>query len=232
MKSKWFELKEEAIKLRKEGFSITKIENQLGISRSTLSGWFRKIKLTENQRRILLQNQRNALVEARKKAVLWHNEQKRKRLTEAKRTARETLERINTGNNDFFELALAFLYLGEGAKKNPETAIGSSDPIILKFFLAAMKNIYKVNINNIKCELSLRADQNSEKIKQYWAMTLGLPIDNFKQVNIDNRTKGRATYSYYKGVCHLRCGNIAIQRKLVLLANLFCEKMISKKSGI
>jgi len=38
MKSKWYELKPDAIKLRKKGFSIGKIERRLGIPRSTLSG--------------------------------------------------------------------------------------------------------------------------------------------------------------------------------------------------
>ena len=47
MRSKWFELKPDAIKLRKKGLSIREIELRLGIPRSTLSGWLKDIKLSD-----------------------------------------------------------------------------------------------------------------------------------------------------------------------------------------
>jgi len=228
MKSRWYELKNKAVALRKRGFSIGKIEKNLGIPRSTLSGWLKDIKLSRAQKSKILEEWKNDLKKARKKAVVWHNEQKRKRLEEAEKNAKKTLSEINLKNPLFFELALAFLYLGEGSKKNTETAIGSSDPKILKFFLVGLKKIYKLDINKIRCELGLRADQDPVKIKRYWSRILELPLVNFKQVNIDKRTEGIVTYPYYKGVCNLRCGNVAIQRKLVNLANLYCEKIISK----
>ncbi|MFA6973622.1 MAG: hypothetical protein WC238_02665 [Parcubacteria group bacterium] len=208
---------------------MIKIEKSLGIPRSTLSGWFKDITLSKKQESILLKNKFDALREARKKAVLWHNAQKNRRIKEAEEATKETLKTIDVHNIAFLELALAFLYLGEGAKKHCQTALGSSDPMILQFFLAALKNVYNVDLNTIKCELGLRADQNPEKMKLYWSKTLGLPLNNFKQVNIDKRTLGKATYPHYKGVCHLRCGHVAIQRKLMLLADAFCKKIISKK---
>lgn len=231
MKSKWYELKEKAVRFRKKGISIVKVESLLGIPRSTLSGWFKDIKLSEKQKNRLLMNRRDALAKARKKAVLWHNAQKQKRLLEAKIAAEETLKNINIKDDTFFELALAFLYLGEGSKKKIETSIGSSDPRILKIFLAGLVNIYKIDINKIKCELYLRADQNPDKIKHYWSRILNLPINNFKHISIDKRTKGTKTYPFYKGVCNLKCGNVAIQRKLVSLANLYCDK-ITKYRGV
>jgi len=231
MKSKWYELKNNAVKLRQQGLSIGKIEYRLKIPRSTLSGWFKNIQLTPKQKKKLLANQKNALVKARKKAVLWHNTQKKIRLQEAENAALKTLENININNQNILEVALAFLYLGEGSKNNLETALGSSNPLILKFFVAVIKKVYKLDINKIRCELSLRADQDPEEIKFFWAKTLKLSIRNFKQINIDQRTKGSRTYPYYKGVCHLRCSNAAIQRKLIYLGNSFCHKVIDKNLG-
>lgn len=228
MKSRWYESKEKATTLRKLGFSIIRIEADLGIPRSTLSGWFKNIKLTKKQKSKLLQNQRMALVEARKKAVLWHNAQKKSRLREAENAARETLAKIDSADNTFLELALAFLYLGEGSKKNLETSIGSSDPQILKLFLTGLENIYNINRNEIKCELYLRFDQDPLEIKKYWSKTLKIPLANFNQATSDKRTEGSTTYPHYKGVCNLRCGRAAIQRRLMFLANLFCKKIISE----
>ncbi len=202
------------------------IERKYGIARSTLSSWFKKIKLTQAQKKKLIQNSNTALVIARKKAILWHNKQKQQRIEEAKQQALRTFKKINIKNKYILELALAILYLGEGGKTNSETNIGSSNPSILKFFLSCLKKIYNFDIKKIKCELHLRADQNPESTKRFWAQELKLPLNNFKQVTIDKRTLGSKTFSYYKGVCALRCGNVAIQRRLLYLANLFCREII------
>src|SRR3989344_1299050 len=231
MKSKWYGLKEKAIKLRKSGLSLGKVERRLGVPKSTLSSWFKNVELSTKQKEKLNNDWKNALVKARVKAVLWHNAQKEKRLLEAKNSALKTLEKINIKNQSILELALAMLYLGEGSKINTEPALGSSNPLILKFFLKIIKDIYKIGNNKIKCELGLRADQNPQKMKIFWAKSLKLPIKNFYRINVDKRTIGFKTYPYYKGVCHVRCGNSAVQRKLIYLANLFCNKSIENIQG-
>jgi hypothetical protein len=81
--------------------------------------------------------------------------------------------------------------------------------------------LYDLDIEKIRCELYLRYDQDPEDLKRHWAKELSLPLSNFKQVNIDKRTIGRETYDHYKGVCSLRCGNVAIQRRLVFLAEKY-----------
>src|SRR4030042_1521009 len=111
MKSRWFKLKHKAMGLRRQGFSIGKIEHRLGIPRSTLSGWFKNITLTPAQKKKLLKDWKDALVKARGKAVLWHNKQKQLRLNEAKYQAQRTLGKVNTKDKHILELALAILYL-------------------------------------------------------------------------------------------------------------------------
>lgn len=231
MESKWSESKPDVIKLRKEGFSIRKIERRLGIPRSTLSGWLRNIELSQKQKEKLTWDWKKALVKARKKAVLWHNAQKEKRLKLAKEQALKTVEDIDITDKKVLELALAILYMGEGTKKKVETSMGNSDPLILKFFLATLKGLYDFDLRKIKCQLNLRADQNPEKMKRFWSKELGIPINNFGYVNLDKRTVGSKTYPHYKGVCYVLCGNVAIQRKLTYLSEIFCKKIIKKYLG-
>lgn len=231
MRSKWFELKEKAVALRKTGLSIKKIEKKLGVPRSTLSGWFKNVELSESQKKKLLRDWASSLVVARKKASLWHKTQKEARVTDAKNEALNTLSSINSADLALLELATALLYLGEGSKKTIGTGLGSSDPLILRFFVAALRRVYGVDRSKIRCELHLRADQDVERLKRYWSRELDLPLVNFGYVSVDKRTLGSKTYTNYYGVCDVRCGRPEIQRRLIFLSTFFCQKIAHEYLG-
>lgn len=226
MKSRWFGLKPKAIGLRRKGVSIREVEKLLKIPRSTLSGWFRNVELTEKQKSKLRTNWLKALSKARMRAVLWHNQQKEMRLKDAENQALKLLSEINPENKAVLELALAMLYLGEGLKTESGLGLGNSDPLILHFFVNILIRDYSIDIKQIKCSLHLRADQNPEELKSYWSKQLDIPEKNFTSPSIDKRTIGSPTYSTYNGVCVVQCGNIAVQRKLLSLSRKFCERII------
>ena len=226
MRSKWYKLKSKAVSMRKNGASLRDVETALKIPRSTLSYWFSSVKLTPEQKLSLNLRWKRALIRARKAAVVWHNQQKSNRLEEAESSAKEVLGKLNTNNPSILNLALSMLYLGEGFKSSTLTGMGNSDPMILKFFIAALSKNYRIPINKIKCEIHLRADQEPKKIKRYWSKELGLPLNNFLSISIDKRTAGSPTYPTYKGVCIVRCGSVAIQRELMYISRIFCQEVI------
>ncbi len=225
MISKWLHIKPEAIALRKRGKSIRHVSTFLGIPLSTLSYWFRNIELTKSQKAVLKRKYDKALIKARVNAVKWHNQQKFERLKTAEMEADRVLSLIRN-KNEILELTLAILYLAEGSRKTPTTSMGNSDPLILKFFLKILLTIYNIKIEKISFYLHLRSDQNPEKLKRFWAKELGVPLIRFGKVSIDKRTIKNATYSHYKGVCVVHCGNVAIQRKLGYIGRKFCEKVV------
>lgn len=223
MQSKWYEYKTKAVNLRKKGTSIRSIEDSLGIPRSTLSGWFKGIALTHKQKQVLTLKHKQALVNARKKAVLWHNQQKTSRLESASLEAQKTLLNLLPSDRNHKMLALSFLYLGEGFKARVGTGMGNSDCKILRFFVNILRSEFNVPIEKLKCELHLRADQNSEELKKYWSDSLSIPLANFTYVVKDQRTKGKPTYAKYKGVCVVRCGYAQIQRYLMSLSEQYLQ---------
>lgn len=229
MKSKWSHLKDEAVALRKVGTSMTVIERKLGIPRSTLSLWFKDIKLTEEQRTKLMRNSKDGWERARARALQSHQEQKALRLLKAKQDAQAVLNEISL-TNATLDLAFAMLYLGEGSK-NGTTSIASSDPNILKFVLIVLERNYGITRDMVKCELHLRADQDPDKLKLFWSKELGVPLSGFRKSYIDQRSAGRPTYNRYKGVCVLYCGSVAIQRKLMYLYKLFYERIAEINGG-
>jgi len=231
MISKWFHLKERAIAMRLKGSSLKDVNVSLGIPKSTLSCWFKDLHIKKEYRNILDSKWKNGLVKARIEAVKWHNNQRKKRIMHSEDEARKVIDKIDLSNVNIMELALSLLYLGEGFKKNSETGIGNSDPLILLFFIKTLNGIYGVKSENITCYLHLRADQKPEELNLYWSRKLKIPLKNFRKASIDKRTIGSKTYSSYKGVCVVRCGNIAIQRKLVYLSRIVCEKVIENLGG-
>jgi len=226
MISKWYELKNEALKMRHNGNSIREIERILRIPRSTLSGWFKNIKLTKGQKGKLDKNLHNALNQARKKAVVWHNKQKEIRIIKAQSEAINTLKNIDKNDDYILELALAMLYLGEGAKSNV-TSMGNSNPLILKFFIKSIKTLFNVDKSDIKCDLHLRSDQKIKENIIYWSNELDIPKSQFSAIK-DKRIAKSKTYTYYKGVCVVRCGRVAIQRRMVHLAEEFSKIVIAR----
>lgn len=222
MISRWANQKPKAIALRRKGNAIRDIEKILGIPRSTLSGWLHSVPLTKKQQAKLKQQAKRGLVSARAKAVQWHNAQKTARLEKAAQIGAEVLKSI-PDDTASLELALAFLYLGEGSKRNVGTSLGSSDYRIAKFFVTCLQKIYGVQKEKIKCYLHLRADQNPKAMKLYWSKELKLPLSNFGKPSLDKRTEGKPTYPHYKGVCLIECGRVDIQRRLMYIANGFCD---------
>ncbi len=225
MKSRWFELKVTAVALRKAGLSINDIEKKLGIPRSTLSGWFKNVVMDDTHIARLQKNKEEAWARARINSVISHRAQKAARIANAQAEAQKVINRLDF-SNDLLDIAFAMLYLGEGAKSGG-TSIASSDPKILRFVLTALDRVYVLKREVIRCELHLRMDQDSDELKQYWSQVLRIPLENFKYAAYDKRSEGRPTYPHYNGVCVLQCGNVAIQRKLISLYNLFCEKVAS-----
>lgn len=225
MISRWYEYKSQAMSMRINGTSMTVIEKELGIPRSTLSDWFRNIKLTDEQKNKLKANTSNALAKARVNAVAWHNKQKEIRIQIAENQAFFSLSKIDIKNKYIIELALSLLYLGEGSKDG-RTLMGNSNPLILRFFIKCLDIIYGIKPSVLKCNLHLRDDQDSEKLKRYWSKQLGIPLNNFGASIKDKRTINKKTYSNYKGVCVVSGGGVNIQRRLVFLSEAFCDKIV------
>lgn len=225
MRSRFEHLRLEALALRKAGNSIGSIEGRLRIPRSTLSGWFKNVELANLQKDKLESNWRKGLVTARKKAVEWHNKAKQERVRTVEDSAEIFLSKIPPGDRVTREIALAFLYLGEGAKTKSRTNLGSSDIRIAKFFVESLMKLYDVPKDKIRCSLHLRADQSTTEMTEYWSRSLSLPKANFGKASIDKRTVGRATYPHYKGVCLISCGRVDIQRRLLYIANSFCDRI-------
>jgi hypothetical protein len=221
--AKRFHLKPYALSMRRRGSSIGLVERKLQIPRSTLSGWFKDIKLTNSQKEKIRQKSLTSLFYARKKAIKWHNLQKEDNILKAKVEAQNITDKVNYHDKILLEIALSMLYLGEGSKDNV-TSIGNTNSLILKFFINSVHILYEVNKSEIRCELHLRSDQNPTKMISYWSKELEIPKNHFSDIKDKRKVKSK-TYPSYKGVCVVRCGQIALLRRLGFIGGIFCNKI-------
>lgn len=226
MESRWAEFKNEAIALRKQGVSMIVIESRLGIARSTLSGWFKNITLHPEQQKALANNSLTGLAKARSVSIETKRLQKLERMRTAELEAKKVLAQVP---NSLFvtELALAMLYWGEGSKSK-SMSIGNSDAEVLKFYISSVFRCYGVPKTRIRIDLHLRMDQHEEEMRDYWMKVLDLPQSCFRCVVYDKRTANNPTHSYYKGVCQVYYGTIALQRRLFFLYTHYCNKVVSQ----
>lgn len=225
MISKHLSKKRKAVRYRLLGMSLREIENALKIPRSTLNGWFKDVKISEENKIILKEKWVKALYKAREKAVIWHNNIKQERIIYAQNEAKTFLDKLNYSDNTILELSLAMIYIGEGYKKN-YFGIGNSDPKILLFFINSIEKLYNIKRDKLRCDLNLRADQDINNTKKYWSKILNIPLKNFKCASKDMRTVGSKTFDNYHGVCQLRCpSGLSLQRRILFIAKLYCDKV-------
>lgn len=221
------EKKSTALSLRRAGKSITEIGRVLGIPISTLSGWFKNVKLTDKQLIKLRKSKLDALVVARLKASLYHRAKKRQRMVAAEENAKLSLSNLDLEDKNILKLALATFFIGEGFKAAEETSLGNSDPKSVKSFIRLIQIIYGFNKDKLRIYLHLRSDQDVIKELQFWSSNLEIGSEYFKIAPVDKRTIGKPTYENYHGVCAVRYYDVSIKRELLAMANIFFDRINS-----
>jgi AraC-like DNA-binding protein len=172
------ERKEKAIKLRKKGYSYNMISEKLGISKSTLSCWFKEMPFTPNKQ-VIERIKRGPF----KSGQIRHN-QRVKDIAKIKGFAREELGMI-TGR-DLWMVGLG-LYIGEGSKAYEASQIINSDPEIIKLAIRWFNEVCKISNDNITITMYLYPDNDDKECINYWRKITGLPIKQFRKTQIDRR---------------------------------------------
>lgn len=175
-------LKNKAIKLRKNGKSYSEILKYIPVAKSTLSLWLRSVGLSKRQKQNLTLKKLQAAWrggEAKK-----HNRIERSRII----IDQAKMEIGKITDRDAW-IAGLMLYWAEGSKQK-ETNISvpvkfsNSDPIMLSFFIMWLKKYLKVSDNELVFEMFIH-ENNKEKKNDFiyfWSRTLGYPVSKFDRI--------------------------------------------------
>ena len=220
-------LREKVRELRSKGKTYTEIRRVLNvpIPKSTLSNWCQGVilpnwytdKIREINHKNFTKAQTMAWASIRHKRELF--------LKKVRQGAIKVLKKFNLEN---LKIALAMLYLGEGAKWKSHSGLmlGSSDHQIILLYISFLEKCYKIKLSQLKCRISYRADQNIRELEKYWSGITGIPRESFYKTKPDPRTKGKKTKKKdYKGVCVIYCAGSHIQLELGEIAKLLLEEL-------
>ncbi len=181
----------EARILRRNGMSVPRIAERLGVAKSSVSIWVSDVKLSPAQERALRLNSKNAGREAFARAA-----QTRSRLHKdkvAKETGRGVADTYKLSTRDIHMLGLG-LYWGEGYKKgSAELAFTNSDPLAAQFFITWLEQVFNAKRTDLVCRVSVNAlHKNREKeILDFWCRKLKLTREQFTKTSFVNVLQNR-----------------------------------------
>ena len=206
------EVREEARRLRREGWSLGDIAAKLGPPKHTLTLWVRNIELTSEQRARLHEKEVMAAGRNRALAAQTNRAARVERIRMAAEKAQAFLDTLDD-QHQANHIAAAMLYLGEGAKSEGAFAFGNSDPRVIQYWLYLLRTSFEIDESKFRIQLMCRADQDYEELKQYWTEITG--ITRFIKGHVDARTEGIPTKRpRYKGVCKVSYHDVSIRRYL------------------
>lgn len=196
------EYKKKAIELRIQGKTYNEIIKEIpNLSKSTLSGWIKNVRLTPEQEKRLSHNITQNLLSAKAKSSWTKKEKKKQKIEKIFKDASADYK-IKRGNK-LFMLGLA-LYWAEGNKKTPMFQFTNSDPAAIKLMIRWLTEIQKIPLEKIKIRLYIHSVYANENCEAYWSSITGIPIGWFQKTIFKPSDKKIKKNPDYKGCIQLR----------------------------
>lgn len=207
-------LREQAIKLRIQGYTYGQIKRELKLSKSTLSGWLRNLPLDEKQLELLVKNRERAKDLAIERYIETRKNQK---LTRLKLVFDKQCEMLLPLSEKELFLCGLFLYWGEGDKMHGRISISNTDPKVVKFALYWMTDSLKIPREKIKINLHLYKDMSIGESINFWSNALDIPEKQFNKPYIKKTNREGLTYkSFGHGTCKLYAGSVLLSEKIAM----------------
>lgn len=196
----------EALKLRRQGWSIKEIAKKLQVSPGSVSLWCQSITLTAQQQELLKVKQIRAGQRGRQMGADANKAKRVQALETAQAQAEKGITVVT--NRELFFLGLG-IYWGEGVKsRSGQATIVNSDPKILKVMMKWFEDCLSIESSEFRpyVYISVLHREREEKIMQYWEGVLKLPKYQFKSpIYLKQKPKQKyENHDSYYGVVALR----------------------------
>lgn len=192
----------EARKLRIQGLPIKKIARELDVSASSVSVWVRDIALTEEQTKIL--EQQNPLFNKQISGGKVRADRAR-----AQRLQYQQEGKDSARHGNLLHQAGCLLYWAEGKKSKNICCLTNSDSHLLKLFIKFLRECFSLDNSQftIACNYYTNNGLTREDIENYWLQELGLDHTALRKGQENNRPRSATNATRHNklpyGMCSL-----------------------------
>lgn len=210
--------RERAQAMRRNGASITRIAQEVGVSKSTVSYWCRDIQLTKDQLDRLTQASKHAGRKSLLKTAELKRQRRLKDTSEARQLGANDVGGI--AHRDLHMLGLA-LYWGEGYKTgNEECGFTNSSTDIIRVYICWLKTIYGVNEDALILRVSINKEHKNREqaVLAYWSKVTGVPLSQFTSTSFIKSTSKKvyANKDRYYGTLRIKVRRGSMLRRRIL----------------
>ena len=225
---KYLETKDQAIDLRKRGYSYGYISERTGKAKSTLYHWLANVPYTPNKYTL------TTIGEARARSGQTMARQKLESINKAKRDASKEIGILS--KRDIFMLGIA-LYIGEGTKSHDIVRVINSNPAVIRLAVKWFKESLSLKNENFSLRIHLYPDNDIKQSISFWSKQTGIPKNQFSKTQIDTRSskkiskRGKLPY----GTAHLSVKSTEDVKTGVFLArkiNAYMDIVMGEDAGI
>ncbi len=198
--------------MRKQGKSYRDIQKEIGVSRSTLTEWF-KNELWSKHIQIINKSKNLSLSKDR---ILMLNKARNKKLALLYTRAEEEASiEFNLFKSEPLFMAGLMIYAGEGDKVNKNLIrISNCEFFIHKYFISFVEKYLNFKRENIKCALVIYPDHNIADCMEKWSFELKISLSNFHKTQIIKGKEKIKRLQYGTG--------------MIIISNTFLKKKLMK----
>lgn len=220
------EKKDEAIKLRRKGYSLKEIAEKLYIAKSTASLWLNSIILSQKAQERL---KKKEILGQYKSIQIRRNKNEQKK-NELKQIVIKALSSIVFDSN-LNKLLCSVLFWAEGGKYTDSNVdFINSDPIMVSTFMKLLRQSFMIDENKLRILVHVHEYHDEKDIKNFWSKITNVPLTQFNKSYLKANTKKVIRHGY-KGCVRIRYYDYKVARELRMFYNVFSEMIGASVSG-
>lgn len=182
--------------MRKNGYSLSEISQRIKISKSTASLWLHNTTLDQKALSRLARRQ----IIGRKKTIMIKINNKNQLLEQLRIDARNDIKLV-FNNSNVSKLICAILFWCEGNKSTNLVKFTNSDPEMIKYYLALLRNGFKIDESKLRALVHLHEYHDENKQIDFWSKLTEIPKNQFYKSYIKSHTSKRTRINYPGCIC-------------------------------
>lgn len=204
--------------LRQGGKSLKEISDILGVAKSSVSLWCKKITLS-NDRIIQLRSRKNAP----KNGAQANRTKRQKELALIREEAQLEVVPFTADQLDRLKDIGTIIYWAEGTKKRL-VDITNSDPYIIRLAMRWFREICHVPESKFRISVFYHYNHDEEKLRDYWSRLTGVPLTQFHKSIFKQEGTGHRKNRHEFGTCKVRiCDKNLLHRILTWVGQFHLE---------